>query len=191
MPSPRAERREQKEGNGGRIINMRVESRVLAEIFTSDEITEYLKLNPDNDEDNLVEGYIVAAREYAENRTGASIAMTNYVVTIESPEKRMALIKPPIISINSVTKDGADIPYTLDGNTIVFDDYIEGNVVVDYTAGYTNCPEEIKVAMKMLIGHWYSHREAVYVSTGSVTSKSSPIAMGVDAILNQYKVWWF
>lgn len=163
----------------------------VTEVLTVEEVKDYLKLNPDNDEDELIESYIVAAREYCENRTGRTIALTNYRLTVQSPEKVFVLPRPMIISVDSVTCDGEEVGYSFDYRTITFNSQPQGEVVIDYTAGYPNCPHGIITAMKLLIGHWYAHREAVYVSSGSVTSKSSSIAMGVDAILNQYKVWWF
>ena len=161
------------------------------EILSVEEVRDYLKLNPDNDEEDTIETYIMAAREYCEMRTGRTIALTEYSVSVESPGKTLIVPRPAILEVTSVTCDGVAIGYTYNYRSITFDIEPQGTVVVNYVSGYRKCPKELRVAMLLLIGHWYAHREAVYVSTGSVTSKSTSVAMGVDAILNQYKVWWF
>lgn len=41
--------------------------------------------------------------------------------------------------------------------------------------------------MLLLIGHWYTNREAVVVGAFA----SVEVAQTVNSILNLYKVWWF
>jgi len=56
-----------------------------------------------------------------------------------------------------------------------------GSVVITYLAGYgapANVPETLKLAIKMLVSHWYEHREAV--SEGPAMNS---IPIGVSALL--------
>lgn len=56
-----------------------------------------------------------------------------------------------------------------------------------FTCGYgvaSSVPEAIKQAMKMLIAHWYEHRELIGV-------KTAPIPFAVDMILQEFKLTWF
>jgi uncharacterized phiE125 gp8 family phage protein len=56
---------------------------------------------------------------------------------------------------------------------------------VTYLAGYGDAaavPEEIKLAMRLMIGHWYEHREEV----GFATLATAPIPLGAAALLSSY-----
>lgn len=62
--------------------------------------------------------------------------------------------------------------------------YRPGQVIVDYTAGsygdgveVNNCPRTITMAMLLLMGHWYEHREAVS------DAKLTTVPLAVDALL--------
>lgn len=60
-------------------------------------------------------------------------------------------------------------------------------VTVDFTAGYSNSaaiPEDLKLAMKMLVAHWSENREAVVVGT-----INSALELAFDALVDTYKVW--
>jgi uncharacterized phiE125 gp8 family phage protein len=70
--------------------------------------------------------------------------------------------------------------------------YFPGGVQIIYVSGtygdgaeVDTCPETIRVAIKLLVGHWYSNREAS--SAYSLTS----IPMGVSALLDSVKfTYW-
>lgn len=65
---------------------------------------------------------------------------------------------------------------------------VTGSVTIRFVCGYASAlyvPAEIKAAMKLLIGHWYEHREAVGVDIGNAMS----IPMAVDALLWPFKAW--
>lgn len=71
-----------------------------------------------------------------------------------------------------------------------------GDVKIRYRAGYgvsddsdpaawtNNIPNPIKVAIFLLVNHWYENREAV-----SVTGSPSAIPFGAAALLSTYRVW--
>jgi uncharacterized phiE125 gp8 family phage protein len=126
----------------------------------------------------------------------------------------MVLPKPPIASITSVTyvdTDGAtqtwssalyqtDLP---SGPTAeparILPAYNESYpstraqmnaVTVRFVAGYgvdgSYVPEDIKLGMHMLIGHWYEQREAVVVGVGIGVL---PVPINLDVLLGPYKVY--
>jgi len=63
-------------------------------------------------------------------------------------------------------------------------------IVARIVAGYGSAsavPEPFKHAIKMVVAHWYEHREAVIIgSAAAVDSKA--VAMGVDALLANFRV---
>jgi uncharacterized phiE125 gp8 family phage protein len=72
------------------------------------------------------------------------------------------------------------------------DYYIPGSVKVTYVAGSYGdgvnkdiCPLSIKQAILLLVGHLYENREA----TSTLNPKALPL--GVDALLNPYRFYWW
>lgn len=56
--------------------------------------------------------------------------------------------------------------------------------VVGYGSTASTVPAAIRAAMKILIGHWFEHREPVV--TGTIVAQ---MPMSVDALLWPFKVW--
>lgn len=163
----------------------------------------------DATEDNLLTALITGAREYCEGYTGLALATQ----TREAyPEKfpcvnEIEIPYPPLQSVTSVKyTDSAGSETTLTENTdyIVDTDSLVGRIVlpyaetwptatlntvnpikIRYVAGYTtDIPKSIKIAMLLLIGHWYANREAC----GPVAPQ---IEFAVKALLSMYRVRWF
>jgi uncharacterized phiE125 gp8 family phage protein len=66
-------------------------------------------------------------------------------------------------------------------------------VVIRFVAGWTSAldvPWRFKAAMKLLIGHWYVHREAVTLGNAAA-SVSEDLKLGVDRLLGQLRIWAF
>ena len=64
----------------------------------------------------------------------------------------------------------------------------QGAVKVTFTAGFgdaSTIPDDLKAAVKLLIGHWYEHREAVVGV--EARDSSTPLPLGVDLILDGYR----
>jgi uncharacterized phiE125 gp8 family phage protein len=55
-------------------------------------------------------------------------------------------------------------------------------VSVTYRAGHETVPDELRLAMLMLIGHWYEHR----MSVGS-TTMATPLPQTVDLLISPFK----
>jgi hypothetical protein len=62
-------------------------------------------------------------------------------------------------------------------------------IVIHGTFGHTTTPESAKLAMKMMIGHWYENREEYLVGYGGVSAVRIPSA--VDSLLASLRVWYF
>ena len=127
------------------------------------------------------------------------------------PSMRRSIEIPlsPVISVDEITYlDLGGVRQTLDASLYVYDldakplrierafgqvwpqaRHQPGSVKVTFTAGFgedaTGIPADLKAAMKLLIGHYYVHREAV-VGVDNRDS-SAPLPLGVDLILNRYR----
>lgn len=62
-------------------------------------------------------------------------------------------------------------------------------ISVEFTAGYdtpADVPEDLTLALRLLIGHWFEHRENVTV--GAI---SSTLAFAFDELVEPYRLWSF
>ena len=138
------------------------------EPLSLEEVKLHLRNNPgDTSEDkDIIAPLISAAREYCEVSGTATLP------------------RGPVISVDSVTVDGEAVEYTADvrRGTVTVN---KPGAVITYTAGYEETPYLVRQAMLLLIGHWYTNREAV------IQGSTTEIDIAVRAMLNQYKGWWF
>ncbi len=171
-----------------------------AEPISIAETKRHLRITSGDDDENIDE-LIQRARRHVEELTERTIPVTQYVLRLdrfpgtEGGRRRSAidsdirddaipLLKPPIVSIDSVDYTDADgNPQTMpaaDYETDIWDepgaivpaigvdwpDTVGGinDVSVTYTAGYDGVahvlPPSLKHAMLMLVAHWHEHREA-------------------------------
>ena len=62
-------------------------------------------------------------------------------------------------------------------------------VKVAFTAGYADAaavPDDLKIALQLLVAHWYENREAVVTGTISTT-----VGLAFDEIVAPYRLWTF
>jgi uncharacterized phiE125 gp8 family phage protein len=179
------------------------------------------------DDDTLVTGYIVAARQYCEKVMQRSIYERSMILSLDyfplasecvngadqyayvsSYIRSLSILvpKPGLVSVQSITyRSDANVSTTLDPSQYVVDtvsepgrimpspgtfwpyqnQYIPGQVQITYTSGtygdgveVDNCPQTIKLAILLLVSHWYSHREATTEAT------LSNIPLGVAELLS-------
>jgi uncharacterized phiE125 gp8 family phage protein len=185
-------------------MNYNVISAPAEEPLTLEEVKAHLRTLPGaNDEDaTILRPLIVAAREYCEGITGRSIGEQ---VVQAYPAQATGLIRlprSPIIEIVAVRYALADggielIPpsayqLTAAGEILILPTptgalrQVEP-VEIEYRAGYMELPYLMRQAMLLLIGHWYTNREAV--ATGAVTTVE--VGMTTRTLLRQYKDWFF
>lgn len=161
----------------------------------------------DSDEDDgLLSGYLMAARQHCEAVTRRVLATQTLDYTHNfgwpADQNGWPVIWLPVAPVQSVTS----ISYLdLSGTqqTLAMSDYVSdlnedapqireaygttwpdvqctlGAVVVRFVAGYTTLPEPIRQAILLLTGHWYGQREAA-------GKDSQSIPFGVQALLSPF-----
>lgn len=157
-----------------------------AEPLTLDEVKRYLRIDG-TDDDAVIESLMLAAREDVETWTGRTLLTTSYALRLSDFEwctccGVLRLPRPPLQSVTSISYlDSAGATQTLATTVYQVDAYSEpgritlktgqswpstytdsfNNVTVTFVAGWTlaTIPERVKMAMKLLIGGYYEHRE--------------------------------
>lgn len=163
------------------------------------------------EEDSLILSLIKTAREYCEDFQNRAYLIQTWELLLDAfptfPVLPIKIPKPPlkeIITISYIDKDGDY--HTIDNCDYIVDTASEpgriipaygktwpqvilqpiGAVKIRFTTGYddvTLVPEKIKQAMKLLIGHWYEHREEVNLGVSV-----SEIPMAAKMLLWQDRV---
>ena len=148
----------------------------------------------DDSDDDLITSYITAAREYVETVTGRKLITQTWEQRLECfPHypPAIAFHLYPVRSIVSVTYiDGDDAE-----QTVADEDYVlrvgrlpqiiepaynsewpsfSREVKIQVTVGDATAPEAAVHAIRLLVAHWYEHREAVVVGQ---TPTSVPLAV--------------
>jgi uncharacterized phiE125 gp8 family phage protein len=173
-------------------------------------VKKHLRVDWDDD-DVLISALMTAAREYCEGfQRRAYVTRTLEFVMDEWPSTSIIRVPmPPLQAVESITYQAADgnvveVPstdYAVDvksqpGRIVpsankswpAADLAPLGAITVKFSAGYGSgerVPQGVKLAMLLLIGHWYEHREAVISAT-----VSKPIEFAVESLLWQDRVWW-
>lgn len=177
------------------------------EPLTVDLAAAHLRVDGTGDE-QLIEHLITAARRYCETAQGRAYITQTLELQLEDWPcgREIRLPRPPLQSVTSVkytnsagaetTWSSAD--YQVDtrsqpGRLVL--GYGKswptatlrpgGAIVVRYVAGYglaAAVPETARQAMRLLIGHWYEHREAV----GTVGKE---LEFALSALLEADRIW--
>jgi uncharacterized phiE125 gp8 family phage protein len=183
------------------------------EPITFDEAKAHCRVDVDDD-DALITGLIVAARQHVENVTGRQLITATWALKLDCwpcwiDVPRAPLLSTPAVAITYLDTAGAtqtlatnqyrvDAPVgpTASRGTIeraygVLWPSLYGVsncVTVTFTAGYgaspDTVPQAIRQAMLLMIGHWYINREDVITGTISVQ-----LPLAVNALLAPYKTW--
>jgi len=169
-----------------------------------------LQVRADGDnEDDLIEAYLLAAREYVETYTGLALIDQEWEQTADSLDEEIVLRKRPVKSVASVKYfDTNNVEQTLDsgsyrlvkrdsGDQVLISTGvawpvaypIEGSVTVRFISGFGDAAESVPAAMKqaikLLVAHWFANREAV-----SAKSEPKEVPMGVEALLFPHRVFY-
>ncbi len=175
------------------------------------EAKAHLRVEVD-DENALIESLIAAATGSLDGGSGIlgrCLLPQVWRWTTSFPEGSVLRVPlPPLISVGSIayvdsaaadqTIDSED--YTVDtdsGEITITGTWPQGtSVKVTFTAGYQGqeldspagpnaVPEPIKQAIKLLIGAWYAHREAV------TAQSANELPMAVQWLINPYRTFFF
>jgi len=172
----------------------------MPEPIDRDEAKRHCRVLHD-DENDLIDGLIVAAREWVENFTGHTLVQREVTQRL-SCFRHPRLFAWPIADDATVTatyvdSDGATQPLT--GARLIFGNgWAElatafgsawptsyGPATVSVEAGYATAddvPQSMKQAILLLVGHWYANREAV--SDKAMTE----VPFAVEALCQPYRM---
>ena len=164
-------------------------------------------------EDDLIEAFMLAAREHAEAVLTYRAFVTQTIeATLDAwPGRVIHLPRPPLQSVTSITYfDEDNVSDTVDLADVFIDTASEpgrivlnrdaewpdtvlrpaNGIVIEYEAGYgvaADVPAEFKHGLKLIVGHWYRNREAVDLEAarGGVIE----VPMGASALFGAHKVF--
>jgi len=182
------------------------------EPVTTAEAKLHLRVDIDAD-DALIAALIQAAREQVEAVTDRALITQTWAWHADAfPQTdTLELLLPPLQSVTSITYTDADgdvhtfasSNYQVDtasapgrivlvsGASWPADTLRAANgVTVTFVAGYGDAgsavPASLRAAMKLLVGHWYEHREQVVLGTGA-----REVPMGATMLMWPYRVVTF
>ena len=166
-------------------------------------------------DDAYLDTLITAATYWVEEYTGRALINRTYKAFLDAwpvdtrgyQLTTLELPKPPLVSVTHVkTYTDSDTASTFSsGSYFVDSNSVKGRIAlrtsaawpevtrtangieIQWIAGYgaaADVPQPIKQAILLLVGHWYANREAVKIGE-TVAS----IPMGVEALLDAYRVW--
>jgi uncharacterized phiE125 gp8 family phage protein len=167
-----------------------------------------LFLRVDNDvEDTLINSLIASARVFVESETWRSLCTQTWKLSMDTTEVKtfVGLTKSPIQSITHIKyfdingvqqtlstggfqSDLLNEPARIKFESIPQMKEMMNAMEIQFVCGYgvaASVPEGIKQAMKLLIGHWYEHRESV------ATNNLSEMPMAVKSLLAPYTIYFY
>lgn len=165
-----------------------------------------------DDQDEIIDSIIKAARMKIERRCGISISMKKYKLALPSFSGEIELPNPPVISVDRITYldgEGVEKEIPQSDYELVPDDYVPtvipaskwptdvatrpNAVRIEFTTGIDiqdsppdDIPEDLKQAMRWLVGHLFENRESTVLTPVRQELQETPDT--VDAILAPYIV---
>ena len=159
----------------------------------------------------LVNTYINTAEDYCQRFQNRAYIEQIWYLTLDSfpVGNFIAIPLPPLMSVSSVTYygTGGTANTMASGTTYIVDTYSEPGrvslaygeswpvidfrpvnaVKIKFTAGYgsasSSVPTFVKQAIKLLVGHWYEHREDTDIKL------LENIPAGADSLLTFERIW--
>jgi uncharacterized phiE125 gp8 family phage protein len=174
------------------------------------EAKAYARINADDDDD-VIEGLIAAARDHVEQATSRVSVATTFLLTLdEFPPNEIRLPRSPLLSVDSVVyDDSAGDAHTIAASEYTVDDKSQpgwivpatswpatfsgiNSVRIQFIAGYavgsppdtSNIPSRALVAIKALVSHWYDERDPV-----PDTPRVTEIPYHLTRLINGLRVW--
>lgn len=157
------------------------------------------------DEDGLLDAYIAAATQYVDGPAGV-LGRALITQTWRQDFRMFGLLRLPLAPVQSITSvtywDGDNASQTLSSDTYVLREDAAGAYVdlapdqswpaayyrpdavsVTFVAGYgdaaTDVPEPIRQAIRMMVAHWYEHREAVTMEAAAEMPLAARALLGL------------
>ncbi|MFH1731832.1 MAG: head-tail connector protein [Planctomycetota bacterium] len=189
-----------------RHVALRVQTEPALEPLTREQIKEHCRIT-ETEEHPLIDAWITAARQRCEQFTNRTLITTSWRLTLDAFPAVVHLPRPPIQSPLTSVKyyDGSGVQQTLAAANYQLDAESEpGRLVpaygltwpttrsmlnaveVIYKAGYgltrATVPALLLVGMKMLVAHWYEHREQF------TPEQMNEVPEAVQAIFWQFRI---
>lgn len=191
-------------GEKGARLMIKIITPVATEPITLGEVRQHLRLPENESEDSLLLSLITTARTYCEHYTRRALAEQTLEICLDrfSGNGPIQLPCPPLRSVTEIGyKDSGGDETILSPSTFlvdmdcepgrvlprfgsawpVFTPYPTSPIRIRFVVGYADLPAAIRLAILLLIGHWYENREA----TGTVGNE---IHFSVHALLAPYRV---
>ena len=160
-----------------------------------------------NDEDGLIAGYLLAARQHVETYTRRALLTQTWDQSVDELGSEIVLLRPPVQSITSLKYlDSTGVEQTLapsqyrlvkraTGEFVIVPAYgvtwptaqaVEAAVTVRFVAGYLpeTVPEPLRHGILLLVGHWYENREAV-----DTRGSASEVPMGFEPLVFPFRAF--
>ena len=177
-----------------------------AEPVTSTEVKAQLSITG-TDHDTRITRLIALAREYVENYTGRALITQTWDHFLDEFTTKIILPKSPLQSVTTLKyTDTEGTQQTLDASLYTVNtnadsgyiipaynedwpdvrdvpDAVEIRIVCGYGVASTNVPDVYRHAMLLLIGNWFENTEE------SQPFSINKISFGVNALLDQHRVW--
>lgn len=193
---------------------LRVVTPPASEPVTLAEAKVHLRIDT-SDEDTLVNGYIVAARQMCELESRRAFVTQTWDLSLEAwPEEgEIVLPRPPLQSVSSVTYvDSTGAPQTFASGDYLVDVASEPgrvilgygkswpsatlrpgpSIVVRFVAGYGAAgavPQMYKQAILLMVGHYFENREAVF-AVPNISATPLPLPLAVQSLLAIERGWY-
>lgn len=161
------------------------------------------------DDDGILAGYILAARNYVEGQTHRMMLTQTWDCTFDYcwPTRgcytQLDIPLSPVQSVTSVSyvdSDGATQTLASDQYTVVTNRsksfivpaynvtwptvrWVPDAITVRAVVGYTQTPDELRQAILMLVGHFYENRESIVIG-----QTPAEVPMAVEALTSPFRV---
>jgi uncharacterized phiE125 gp8 family phage protein len=185
-----------------------------AEPVSLAEAKAHLRIDLDLADDDLdLEAKLSAARMYVEQVTNRALVKSTWELILDAwPRERHILMpKGKLDAVESITytdASGAHIAmpatdYEVDavsdpGRVVLATEAswpavalrASNGIAIRFVAGWepAEVPAPVRLAVLMLAGHWYRHREAVTESTNRASGINAPLALAVNSLLASYRI---
>lgn len=156
------------------------------------------------EEDTLIEDLIGAAVDHLEQITGRRFATETWDLVLDGFSDTIDLPLSPVQSVVSIKYLDANGNEQDAGQQYWTADLVSepgwivrraeatwptvmatpNAVTIRLQAGYDTLPRSLQQAVLLLVGHWYTNREAVV--TGTIATE---IPLGVGQLIHNYRVW--